>query len=195
MNDLSTRSAIGSPSDVLARIMTPEFFNWEDPEEYQALRRGMLAELEPRTPYETALAENLVRYEWDIARLKYFWDTAVLAKFRDLALRAMLTGDPSSYLRESDIKEPDRALVRDLVSPDPEVRRQAEVAYKKRSVWAPEDLFGLAYIGTNTGKIEDRIADIERRRRILRADCAELKAKTRLSLVADAEVVSSTDDN
>jgi hypothetical protein len=39
--------------------------------------------------------------------------------------------------------------------------------------------------------MEDRVADLERRRRILRADYAALKAATRSSTAEDAEIVEA----
>jgi hypothetical protein len=193
MNDLSKMtSEVVSPTDTISRLTAPRIFASEKAEDYAGLRAAMFAELAPRTAYETSLAENLVRYEWEMARLQRFRDTAILAEFRNLALRALLTGDPTGYVRAEDVKDDDRALVRDLVSPDLKLRFKAEEEFREGSDWDSADLFGLAYArASGVTKMEDRIADLERRRRILRADYADLKTASTYSAADDAEILES----
>jgi hypothetical protein len=101
MTELSKMTPeVVSPTDTVARLSAPRVFASEKAEDYAALRAALFAELAPRGAYEAALAENLVRYEWEMARLQRFRDTAILAAFRSLALRALLTGSPNGTIRE-----------------------------------------------------------------------------------------------
>jgi hypothetical protein len=196
MNDMSKlASHVVSPTEVIAHLVAPRIFASEKAEDYTALRAAMFAELQPRTTYEASLAENLVRYEWEMARLQRFRDTAILAEFRNLALRALLTGDPTGYIRAEDVKDDDRALVRDLVSPDLKVRFKAEEEFREGSDWDSADLFGLAYArASGVTKMEERIADLERRRRILRADYADLKNASKYGAADEAEILEGVSD-
>jgi hypothetical protein len=191
MNDLSKMAPeVVSPQEIVARLTAPRIFASEKAEDYAALRAALFAELAPRTAYESSLAESLVRYEWEMARLQRFRDTAILAEFRNLALHALLTGDPTAYLPKDTATEDDRLLIRDLVSLDHEERLLAETDYRERCPWESQDLFGLAYArASGVAKMEERIADLERRRRILRADYAALKAASRSSAAEEAEIV------
>lgn len=183
---------VTSPMEIAARLAAPRIFVSEKAEDYAALRAALFAELDPRTPYETSLAESLVRYEWEMARLQRFRDAAILAAFREVALKALLTGDPTGLLRDRTATEDDHLLIRDLVSPDPEERRLAEKDYQARCTWDPADLLGPAYArASGRSAMEDRVADLERRRRALRADYAALKAASRCSFATDAEVVEA----
>ena len=191
MTELSkmTREVM-SPTDTLARLSAPRVFVSEKAEDYAALRAALFAELAPRGAYEAGLAENLVRYEWEMARLQRFRDTAILAEFRSLALRALLTGSPTGIIRQGAGEEDDHLLLRDLVSLDPEERRDAEKDYVRRCNWDPADLFGLAYARAGgVAEMEERIADFDRRRRILRADYMALKEASRHRTVDEAEIV------
>jgi hypothetical protein len=181
---------IVSPTDTIARLSAPRVFASEKAEDYAALRAALFAELAPRGAYEAALAENLVRYEWEMARLQRFRDTAILAAFRNLATRALLTGSPTGIYLEAAKTEDDDLLIRDLVSLDAEERRDAEKDYVRRCNWDPADLFGLAYARAGgVAEMEDRIADLERRRRILRADYMALKEASPHRTVDEAEIV------
>ena len=194
MNDLSKPvSEVANPADVVVKLNAPQIFSFERSADYDALRDAYFAELAPQTPYEKSLAVNLVRYEWDIARLQYFRDTAVFAEFRELALNALMTRDPKGHIERSNRPTyADRLLVGHLVSPDQEVRREAEEVFVKRCPWSPEDLFGLAYVrASGMSTLEARIADLERRRRTLRADYDALKAVRARGAVEDAEVVEA----
>jgi hypothetical protein len=196
MNDLSKlASHVVSPTDAIAHLVAPRIFASEKGEDYTALRAAMFAELAPRTAYEASLAENLVRYEWEMARLQRFRDTAILAEFRNLALRALLTGEPTGYIRDGAATEDDHLLIRDLVSLDLEERLLAESDYVARCRWAPADLFGLAYArASGVTKMEERVADLERRRRILRADYADLKNASKYGAADEAEILEGVSD-
>lgn len=195
MNDLSKMASEAvSPTETIARLTAPRIFASESLEDHASLRAALFAELEPRTAYETSFTENLVRYEWEMARLQRFRDTAILAEFRKLALHALVKGDPTAYLREDEVKDEDRALIRDLVSLDLSLRIKADEEFREGSDWAPADLFGLAYArASGVRMMEERIADLERRRRILRADYAALKAANIFNSAAEeAEVVEGS---
>jgi hypothetical protein len=76
------------------------------------------------------------------------------------------------------------------VSLDPKERHDAEKDYVRRCNWDPADLFGLAYARAGgVTKMEERIADLERRRRILRADYMALKETRPHRTVDEAEIV------
>ena len=181
--------------DTISRLVAPRIFASENAADHAALRAALVAELAPRTAYETALAETLVRHQWEIARLMRFRDSALLATYRDLALKAWIKDDPSALLRDSDASEEDRALIRDLVSADPKVRLEAEQEFRECG-WKPADVLGLACARSHGAiKLDDRIADLERRRRILREDYARLRLSHPGVEIEEAEVLEAAGDN
>ena len=194
MNDLSKMSPSAlAPCDAISRLVAPRIFASENATDHAALRASLFAELAPRTPYETALAENLVRYEWEMARILRFRDSAVLSRYRDLAMMALLTGDPMSE-SFSEPSDDQRALVRDLVSLDEKIRRVVETEFCECSDWEPADLLGLAYAFSSAARtLEDRIADFERRRRGLREDYARLQTARPRADIEDAEIHEGSD--
>jgi hypothetical protein len=197
MNDLSRRpSEVISATDTIGRLATPRIFASESAEEYAALRAMMFDELSPHTPYETALAENLVRYEWEIARAQRFRDAALLAKYRDYALNVLVYGSPERGMHKKEASADDKLLVRDLVSFDLQERLEAEKDFRAKSEWEPADLLGMAY-GTSQSvrNLDERVSDIERRRRVLRDDYDRLGAHRSRALLPDAEVVEATNDD
>lgn len=187
---------LATGQETISRLVAPRIFASENAADHAALRAALFAELAPRTAYETALAETFVRYQWEIARLQRFRDSALLATYRDLALAVLLKDNPSGHLRDSDVADEDRALIRDLVSPDPDVREKAEQAFREDSGWEPADVLGLAYARSSGARsLDDRIADMERRRRILREDYARLRLSHPGVEVEEAEVLEAACDD
>lgn len=190
-----TPQDLATGQETISRLVAPRIFASENAADHAALRAALVAELAPRTVYETALAETLVRYQWEIARLMRFRDSALLATYRDLALKAWIKDDPSAFLRDSDASAEDRALIRDLVSADPKVRLEAEQEFRECG-WEPADVLGLAYARSPGAlKLDDRIADVERRRRILRDDYVQLRISDPGVEIEDAEVLDRAGDD
>jgi hypothetical protein len=197
MNDLSRRpSEIIGATDTIGRLAAPRIFASESAEEHAALRAMMFDELSPQTPYETAVAENLVRYEWEIARAQRFRDAALLAKYRHYALNVLVYGSPERGMYSQEASADDKLLVRDLVSFDLQERLDAERDFREKSEWEPADLLGMAYGSSQSVRnLDERVSDLERRRRVLRDDYDRLRANRARALLPDAEVVVAADDH
>ena len=58
----------GAPQELLDLIPRMPLLPGEDAAAFADLRQWFLAELAPSTPYQTALAENLVVLEWEVHR-------------------------------------------------------------------------------------------------------------------------------
>jgi len=177
----------------IARLARPRIFALEEAEDYAALRDAHILELAPRTPYEQTLAEALVRYEWDMARMGRFRDSAMMVKYRGLALTTLKTGDPTAHTFDDAAKDDHRRLAEALLHTEPEKRYAAEEEFLDKTGWEPADLQALAYAqAPGVAMLEQRIADLERRRRVLRDDYARLQAARSIAQIEDAEIV---DDN
>jgi hypothetical protein len=172
---------------------TPAFFLDECAMDYDALRSDFLNELKPRTPYQRSLAQDLVHFEWEIARLRRFRDAAVIARYRETALSVLERGDPMRRLGSLDKPTPENIdWVRDLISADPEVRRGAESEFEEETRFTCSELFATACArNTEVDTLEKRIADIETRRRRLREDYDRLK-KCQGPEIEDAEVTGGS---
>jgi hypothetical protein len=72
---------------------------------------------------------------------------------------------------------------------DPEVQAKAEDVFFERTSWEPRHLLGMAIgISRHAQAHEERIIDLERRRRALLKDYREMKAIPRVD-IEDAEIV------
>jgi len=197
MNNLTPKTTkVDAPAQIIARLSAPQLFSMERQEDFDALRSAHLAELSPRTAYESTLAEDLVRYQWEMARMRRFRDGVLLESYKEMAFNVLERGDPRINTHAFKLSDEKFDLVSDLVGHDVREREVAETLFHEKTGWRPEDLLARAFAKSSMVKTcEERIADLERRRRGLREDYARLKASTSHAEVADAEVVEAHDDD
>jgi hypothetical protein len=182
-----------APAEVIGRLSAPRFFGSEDPGDYAALRAAMLPELDPRTAYEVSLAENLVRYAWEIARMQRFRDNAMLSRYQNLALEIILdvkSGDSRLCRAPTD---DDRLLALHLTFPDEETRTRAEEDFTELTRQDPHDVMAIAYSrSSEISTLERRLVDLERRGKDLREEYCRLTSM-RPQVIEDAEIVEAED--
>jgi hypothetical protein len=176
-------------SDLVARInLTPD----ENPADFEPLHTALMQDLEPGTPYETMLAENLVALEWEMLRHRRLRDGLLLTAFREQLMvaisdepQAMQNPDKRKVLDSqiiplldqlTDNKLSGRSQLNELLKPlNSSVTELVASAYSKAS----------EFIANH----ENRLAQLEGRRRKLMQDFHALKQ----SRLKRAEMENVTD--
>ncbi|MDU8944955.1 hypothetical protein [Ovoidimarina sediminis] len=163
----------------------------EDSVAYDALREALLNDLNPGTPYEAALAENLVELEWEAHRFRTIRDDLWLKRFRHLAKHVFY----NPYSDEDEDAEKAEALADALISGESKERNAALVELSQHGV-EEGALLAEAYSLERDAlsPIERHIAELEPRRRRLREDYDQLKGKRIRSNVQDADVIENNVD-
>jgi hypothetical protein len=169
----------------------------EDPATFEEFRDALLEELAPRSAYQKCVAMNLVGIEWDIGRNRRLLAAALRDAFRrhaasvaerELAGRAYLpsdaaggTGDASEDVYDEDYAQCYAEMfASDLTDRKPKALAElAQTGVSRSEIAAAAQL----YRATTVAYHEDRIAELERRRRALLADYETLKSRR---LAADA---------
>jgi hypothetical protein len=186
--NITTATHISSPEELLRAIIAPDVLPDEDADNLAYLRQALLQDLEPKSPYEHLLAEQIVALEWDAIRYRRLRDNLLKRQFRDLSIGAFAIG--SIGLVHASLKnEKSEALSADLMSPDGD-RRQYALAVLAEKEIAPAEIMAKAYqtIARDLEVFERQIAESETRRRKLRDDYDRVRA-SRAKQVEDAEVV------
>jgi len=166
-----------TPQQKLHELIPPQkLFPDEDPVVFQGLRSALLQDLVPVSAYERVLAENLVSLEWESLRCRNRRDALIWAEYRTQAINAFQDGLFYSFLAT----EPDpkaKALGFDLVGSDPEKRTVAESKLAELEI-SPTELLAKAWasVARLIDPLERMLAEIEPRRRKLRADYDRLIA-------------------
>ncbi len=196
MDRLLRRHRTG-PSNWQYLIARPDFLPEEDAMEYEALKHALMAEHNPQTPYETIHAADLVLLEWEMRRQRRLYNDVFMAAFRDEAAKLIVGPEHFDYRmagQDWDDRQQAEAAAQftagALVGSDPELRQQAEeilakVGYQRREV------VGRAAVNAadRLERHEDRIAELEQRRRRLRDDLDRMKRGR--SLRSDAETIEA----
>lgn len=171
--------------DLLPRIM---LFPGEDKTSFDGLRQALMLDLGPRSPYETALAENLVTLEWEAIRHRNMRDSLVRGTFRNLAIGAFQRGEINTVYK-SDIEQDAYNSAHALLSSNHEQRGIAETELEDLGISIAEILAEAHRRDSRFVEVHERqLADIEIRRRRLLKDLDDLKA-TRATPVEEAEVL------
>jgi len=136
----------------------------------------LFADFTSGTPYERALAGNLVDLEWERQRHLRFLDQLILAKYRDLAMGVFHEGEVGTVLR-SDRTETVEDLSYALVSSDASEREATEDPIAECQI-TPGEIQAKAYQkpAENLEPQERKLAEIEVRRRRPREDFDALTA-------------------
>ena len=155
------------------------------------LREAFLAELRPSTAYEMSLAEQLVGFEWETQRLRRLRDDLLLQEYSYQSVGVFELGEigREPILGKS---EETKRLSKSLISSDPEARREAEQALVPHEV-TPTQILTRAWQQRmdELERFETQLANLETRRRRLRADYDQLVAMRRRQAhdISDAEVM------
>jgi hypothetical protein len=175
--------------DLMERYSAEHLLPGESAADKAQLRAALLVELAPKTALEARLADDLVEYEWEILRHRSLRDAACRGEFRAIASNVLGKGAPNSTARAEDLTQEDQALLHELVCEDPKAQAKAEEVFFERTSWEPHHLLGMAVgISRRAQAHEERIVDLERRRRALLKDYREMKAIPRVD-IEDAEII------
>jgi hypothetical protein len=165
----------------------------EDPATFTEFRDALLEELAPRSAYQKCVAMNLVGIEWDIGRNRRLLAAALRDAFRrhatsvaerELAGRAYLSSDAADG-REDAYDEDYAEYYAELFASDLTDRKPKALAELAQTGVSRSEIAAAAQRNRATAVAyhEDRIAELERRRRALLADYETLKSRR---LAADA---------
>jgi hypothetical protein len=165
----------------------------EDPATFTEFRDALLDELAPRSAYQKCVAMNLVGIEWDIGRNRRLLAAALRDAFRrhatsvaerELAGRAYLSSDAAGD-REDAYDEDYAEYYAELFASELTDRKPKALAALAKTGVTRSEIAATAqlYRSTTIAYHEDRIAELERRRRALLMDYETLKARR---LAADA---------
>lgn len=183
------KPAASSAAEIYDRVSAETLLPGERAIDKEQLRMQHLAELDPRTAYERSVAEQLIDIEWELIRHRRLRDACYEAAYRRLATEYLRKPDPLSPTLKKPPTEEAILLARDLVSSDPKTRAEAEEDFENETNWDPLHILAMAAgHAPSADRHEAKIADLERRRRALRKDYAELTA-TRARDIEDAEIV------
>ena len=183
----STQITSSGTSSILDRLLPrPLILPGEDPAIYEGLRDAFLRDLAPRSPYERALAENLVQLEWEASRYRRMRDDLIRSKARDLAIGAFATGEVEEV---DNYAARDATLAFELVGSDPERAAAAALILQEFDI-TPSEILAQAYsrVSAQVEMHEKKLAAIEMRRRRLREEYDRLRA-ARPKPVEDAEIL------
>ncbi|MDF1706622.1 MAG: hypothetical protein P1U72_00870 [Paracoccaceae bacterium] len=179
---------LSSPEELLQAICAPDVLPDEKADKFEYLRQALFQDLEPKSPYEQLLAEQMVALEWDAVRYRRLRDNLLKGEFRELskgvfALGAIGRVNPKLETEKS------KAQALDLVAQDND-RRQSALNILADMEIQPSEIMAKAYqqVAKDLEVFERQIAETETRRRKLRDDYDRLRA-ARTKHVEDAEVI------
>jgi len=75
-------SAITSQPELLDFLPRMTMFPGEDENSFEDLRHALMLDLNPATPYEATIADNLVSLEWELIRHRKIRDDLVKIEYR-----------------------------------------------------------------------------------------------------------------
>ena len=179
----------GGSQELLDLIPRMRLLPGEDDATFEDLRQALLGELAPSTPYETAIAENIIALEWETHRHRALRDNLIRNRFREVAQETRDNGKTErNYGFESGTQE-GKDFADSLMSPTGADTTEARNWLAQNNITV-EEIVAVAYqkAGPALDPHERKLAELETRRRRLRQDYDQLKA-TRARPVTDAEIV------
>lgn len=163
-------------TEVEELIPRPKFFPDENPQDYDRLYKSLMSDLAPETHYQRALATNLVLLDWEAIRHRRLRDNAINSAYLEIA---------ASVFRGFGVEPPSPGVTVDKASKKAEALVFPEKGDHDKAVselaalgYSTSDLLARAY--NKCGKVieahDNRLAEIERRKRNLYEDYQRLKA-------------------
>ena len=186
--NIATPNDISSPEALLRAICAPDILPDEDADSFAYLRQAMFQDLEPKSPYEQLLAEQMVALEWDTVRYRRLRDNLLRDEVREFAVGA-LCSTRISRVKGLQVNPKFTAQAQDLVAQDSD-RRQSALRILEEKQITPSEIMAKAYqnIAKDLEVFERQIAESETRRRKLRDDYERVRG-SRPKQVEDAEVI------
>lgn len=168
-------------------VAPPQMLPGEDPEAFDALRRALLLDLAPRSPYEKQLAEDLVQLVLEAQRHRSMRDALIRAQARDLAIGLFHSGKLRPTYSAS---EEATALGTALVSARPSDQTEAVVARLAQLNVTVGEILAKAYseVFSDLEVHERKLPELERRRQRLKEEYDRIKALHQPP-VEDAELI------
>ncbi|MBI6630757.1 hypothetical protein [Pontibaca salina] len=159
----------------------------EDSIAFEDLRAALLLEFAPATPYQTALAENLVALEWEIHRYRRMRDHLIRTKYRAVARSTRMPGGFIGSKAEE--WEEAKEFANALLGPDTE-KSAAALDWLAEQNIDPAELAATAYSDAQDAlaPLERMLTDLETRRRLLRKDYDQLRASS-AAVIEDATLL------
>ena len=146
---------------------------------FEHLRQAFLLDLAPSTPYQTALAENIVVLEWEIHRYRSMRDSLIRSRHRQVALgtRVLESANILNLPATSTVSAEIKAFANALMSPDSEGYAAALDWLEQHNIDLGE-LIAAAYQEARTAlePLERILAELEIRRHRLREDYDRLQS-------------------
>jgi hypothetical protein len=179
----------GGSQELLDLIPRMRLLPGEDDATFEDLRQALLGELAPSTPYETAIAENIIALEWETHRHRALRDNLIRSRFREVAQEKRDNGINGFDLGFGVASEEAIDFADALMSPTGADTTEARNWLAQNNITV-EEIVAVAYqkAGPALDPHERKLAELETRRRRLRQDYDQLKA-TRARPVTDAEIV------
>jgi len=186
--NIAAPNDISSPEALLRAICAPDILPDEDADSFAYLRQAMFQDLEPKSPYEQLLAEQMVALEWDTVRYRRLRDNLLRDEFRIFAKGALFLGR-ATVITAKGVDKKYEMQAQDLVVQDSD-RRQSALRLLEDKEITPSEIMAKAYqnIAKDIEVFERQIAESETRRRKLREDYDRLRG-SRPKQVEDAEVI------
>jgi hypothetical protein len=179
----------GGSQELIDLIPRMRLLPGEDDATFEDLRQALLGELAPSTPYQTAIAENIIALEWETHRHRALRDSLIRSSFRELAQCTRDNGKVGHNLRLGLVSQEAKDFADALMSPTRTDTTQARNWLAQNNITV-EEIVAVAYLkaGPALAPHERKLAELETRRRRLRQDYNQLKA-ARARPVTDAEIV------
>jgi len=166
-------------------------FPGEDENSFEDLHHALMLDLSPATPYETAIAENLIALEWELVRHRKIRDDIIQIEFRKVVTNVIATGTLGISLNKREADETD-TLVKAYYSGSPEHRAEMLGHFTTLGITEGQ-ILAKAYDHSMDSIVEHerKIQGIENRRRKLLDDYNKMKA-SRAKPIEDAVVLEAT---
>jgi hypothetical protein len=169
----------------------------EDPGSFDGFQKGMMQSLLPMTPYEGVIAENLIAIEWELLQHRRMRDAGLRKVVRNHVSKAVVKREEAAHDAKLDeawdaheaqggteddwenpfafdqeaAQDAGKALAQNAVSRDPDTFHAACAEIERMGLDVVE-LMSEAYRsqGTSVTRHEDKLPDLERRRREVMRD-------------------------
>lgn len=188
--NITRPTRISSPEEILRTICAPDVLPDENADNFEYLRQVLFQDLDPQSPYEQLLAEQMVALEWDAVRYRRLRDSLLRDEFREFSI-GTFTFKRIGLARSIDEDKKYETQARDLVAQDSK-RRQSALNVLVDMEITPSEIMAKAYqsVAKDLEVFERQIAETEKRRRKLREDYDRVRG-ARAKQVEDAEVFES----
>ncbi|WPZ31682.1 hypothetical protein T8A63_19475 (plasmid) [Sulfitobacter sp. OXR-159] len=194
-NDISALPApLDAQQELLDQIPRLPILPGENAAAFEDLRQALLSELNPSSPYQMSLAENLIALEWEIHRHRSLSEGLLRKHFREAAQEVWEKDLLGAFSQFGEASSEAKDFAEGLLDPLSEQSATSLAWLEERNIGVSE-IAAAAYENAGRALVphETKLADLEIRRRRLREDYDRLKvANTRP--IEDAQFVAGHGD-